>query len=152
MRCRRCQRAISGIGKPAVALVIPAAIAFAGGIGGLWSLHPRAGPFERLAPLVAGGWMGTWPWLAGAGLGVGMDRPRSTEMTRMNVFILSSLSKPHAYYLTGTITRKVRNASFNLMVKPYHFGRRSSHPLYCGRLLDTCPFCIELNGIVRWFD
>jgi hypothetical protein len=62
------------------------------------------------------------------------DPSAQIAMTRMNVFILSSLSKPHAYYLTGTITRKVRNASFNLMVKPYHFGRRSSHPL-----LDPVP-------------
>ena len=43
-------------------------------------------------------------------------------MTRMSVCILSSQSKQHAYYVTGTITRKARNASSNLKVKAHHFG------------------------------
>ena len=62
MRCRRCQRAISGIGKPAVAPVIPAAIAFAGGIGGLWSLTLGQDPSNALPH---------WSPVGGWGLGLG---------------------------------------------------------------------------------
>ena len=40
----------------------------------------------------------------------------------MSVGIFSSLSKSHAYYISGTITRKARKTPFNLMVKAYHFG------------------------------
>src|SRR5450759_5189297 len=57
MRCRRCQRAISGIGKQAVPPVIPAAIAFAGGIGGLCPLSLWQDPSNALphwSPV--GGW------------------------------------------------------------------------------------------------
>jgi hypothetical protein len=43
-------------------------------------------------------------------------------MTRMSVYILSLLSKSHAYYVTGTINEEARNSSFNLRVKAHHFG------------------------------
>ena len=80
------------------------------------------------------------PGGAGAGNGAGTAAGESTAptfiavnatkekpiaqiaMTRMSVCILSSQSKQHAYYVTGTITRKARNASSNLKVKAHHFG------------------------------
>ena len=42
--------------------------------------HSRAGSFQCLAPLVPGERLGSWPWLAGAGIGVGLDRAGSTEV------------------------------------------------------------------------
>jgi hypothetical protein len=48
------------------------------------------------------------------------DPIAQVAMTRMRVCILSSSSKSHAYYVTGTIPRKTRNASFNLTVKVRH--------------------------------
>ena len=62
MRCRRCQRAISGIGKPAVPPVIPAVIAFTGGIGGLWSLTLGQDPSNALPH---------WSPVSGWSLGLG---------------------------------------------------------------------------------
>jgi len=61
-------------------------------------------------------------------------------MTPMSVCILSSLSKSHAYYVTGTITRKARNASSNLMVKAHHLGWKSpSFSLPSGVIAVTDP-------------
>ena len=46
MRCERCRKDIAGVGKPGLSPVIPAAVAFGGGIGGLWllTLASNAGP------------------------------------------------------------------------------------------------------------
>lgn len=48
MRCRRCQKEISGIGKPAVPPVLPAVIALVGVIYGLWSLTLGQDPANAL--------------------------------------------------------------------------------------------------------
>ena len=48
MRCRRCHKEIPGIGKPAVPLVIPAAVAIAGSIWGLFNLTLGQEPSNAL--------------------------------------------------------------------------------------------------------
>jgi hypothetical protein len=48
MRCRRCQKEISGVGKPAVPPVVPALIALVGVIYGLWSLTLGQDPSNAL--------------------------------------------------------------------------------------------------------
>ena len=62
MRCRRCQRAIPGVGKPAMPPVIPALVAFAGAVGGLWSLTLGQDPSNALPH---------WSPASGWGLGLG---------------------------------------------------------------------------------
>ena len=62
MRCRRCQRSISGIGKPAVPPIIPALVAFAGGFGGLWSLTLGQDPSNALPH-----WSPVSGWVLGLG-------------------------------------------------------------------------------------
>ena len=48
MRCRRCRKEISGIGKPALPPVVPAVVAVAGAIYGLWSLTLGQDPANAL--------------------------------------------------------------------------------------------------------
>jgi uncharacterized protein (DUF983 family) len=48
MRCRRCQKEISGVGKPAVPPILPALITLVGVIYGLWSLTLGQDPSNAL--------------------------------------------------------------------------------------------------------
>jgi hypothetical protein len=57
MRCRGCRREITGVGKPAVPVVVPAVVALAGCFGGLWYLtlsQNPANPMPSWSPAV--GW------------------------------------------------------------------------------------------------
>lgn len=62
MRCRRCQRSISGIGRPAIPPAVPALVAFGGGLAGLWSLTLGQDPSNALPH-----WSPVSGWMLGLG-------------------------------------------------------------------------------------
>ena len=83
------------------------------GIGGPGAGKPGRGGAGNGAGTAAGTGISTAP--AFVAVNVMKEEPIAQIATiRMSVCILSSLSKSHA--------TKTRNASFNLMVKAYHFG------------------------------